>query len=41
MHAPRQSPSPEPNVQRVVDHLTAAQVGLLTAAEMHATPKEA
>jgi hypothetical protein len=44
MGAPRQSPSPDPIGQRNVDHLRAAQVGLLTSADSqanHATPLEA
>jgi hypothetical protein len=36
MKAPRQRPSPEPIVPRVMDHLRAAQVGLLTAADSQA-----
>jgi hypothetical protein len=36
MKALRQSPSPDPVVRRVVDHLKAAQVGLLTAADSQA-----
>jgi hypothetical protein len=36
MNAQRQSPSPDQIVHRVVDHLRAAQVGLLTAADSQA-----
>ncbi len=33
MSAPRRNPTPDPMVQRIADHLRAAQVGLLTAAD--------
>jgi hypothetical protein len=33
MDTPLEMPAPEPMVQRIVDHLRAAQVGLLTAAD--------
>jgi hypothetical protein len=33
MDAPRETPVHDPMLQRIVDHLTAAQVGLLTAAD--------
>jgi hypothetical protein len=36
MDTPLETPAPDPMVQRIVDHLRAAQVGLLTAADSQA-----
>jgi hypothetical protein len=36
MNAPLEIPATDPMVQRIVDHLRAAQVGLLTAADSQA-----
>jgi hypothetical protein len=36
MNAPLEIPAPDPMVRRIVDHLRAAQVGLLTAADSRA-----
>jgi hypothetical protein len=36
MDTPLETPVPDPMVQRIVDHLRAAQVGLLTAADSQA-----
>jgi len=36
MNAPLRSRAPDPMVQRIADHLRAAQVGLLTAADSQA-----
>jgi hypothetical protein len=36
MDTPLETPVHDPVVQRIVDHLTAAQVGLLTAADSQA-----
>jgi hypothetical protein len=36
MGTPLETPAPDPMVQRIVDHLSAAQVGLLTAADSQA-----
>jgi hypothetical protein len=36
MGTPLETPAPDPMVQRIVDHLRAAQVGLLTAADSQA-----
>jgi hypothetical protein len=36
MDTPLETPAPDPMMQRIVDHLTAAQVGLLTTADSQA-----